>query len=450
MREQRIILEPFELLDILKCTGIVGANMHGHMTVKGHIEKEKEEEYLQILVGDVWASVQLCDENGAMYPLYTGIVTEGRIEVENGLKTLEVVIKTGSFLMDIKKHSRSFQKSGYTYAEILSSLAGSYSNYSFVMEKGRGESVNKFLFQYKETDWEFAKRVAKNCNTVLYPNYVGIGEKFYFGMPIGKSRGKINLTEYICKQTEKGVIFEGTVRDVFDIGDTINFLGKNLYAISRKSEYQRGELYHTYEFAEKEKASEEPLHNDNLIGVSLEAAVTGIRGTNVTISISGDENTTATGSREFPYATVYSSVDGSGWYCMPEKGDNVRLYFPSNDENEAYVANSLHEASEDNSRRVNPNHKSIMNKQGKEILFQPDSILITNNQGMSLELSDSKGISIISDKKITFESSEAIEITSIHENVDLTSSKKISLIQGDTATVLADNLVMRGNKVRLD
>lgn len=131
-------------------------------------------------------------------------------------------------------------------------------------------------------------------------------------------------------------------------------------------------------------------------------------------------------------------------------GDNVRLYFPSNEENEAYVASSLHMTSEDNNQRVNPNHKSIMNKQGKEILFKPDSILITNNNGMSLELSDDEGISIISDKKIIFESKEAIEITSTNENIDLVSSQKISLKQGSTAMTLSDNLVVRGTKVRLD
>ncbi|MBD5480402.1 MAG: hypothetical protein HDR14_14140 [Lachnospiraceae bacterium] len=450
MREQRVILEPFELLDILQCTGMVAANTHGYMAIKGHIGKEKEEGYLKLLSGDVWATVKLCDEDGKVSTLYTGIVTESEIEVDNGLKTLEIVIKTGSFLMDIKKHIRSFQKKSYPYREMLKSFADSYQNYEFIMQKGREESANTFLCQYKETDWEFAKRIAMLCSTVLYPNYIGSGEKYYFGMPVGQNRGKIDLTEYVLKQTQKGVIFEGIIRDVFDIGDIVNFLGKDLYVISRKTEYKQNELYHTYEFSEEEKGTNESIYNDNIIGVSLDATVTGVSGTDVTISISADENKMFSGSRRFPYATIYSSPDGSGWYCMPEEGDNVRLYFPSNEENEAYVACSLHMTSEDNNQRVNPNHKSIMNKQGKEILLKPDSILITNNNGMSLELSDNKGISIISDKKIRFESKEAIEITSTNENVDLVSSQKISLEQGSTAMTLSDNLVVRGTKVRLD
>ena len=91
-----------------------------------------------------------------------------------------------------------------------------------------------------------------------------------------------------------------------------------------------------------------------------------------------------------------------------------------------------------------------MNKQGKEVLLKPDSILITNNSGMSIELSDEEGISIISDKKIVFESEEAIELTSVTDKIDIVAPRKISLVQGNTQMVLSDKFTMRGGKIRLD
>ena len=39
----------------------------------------------------------------------------------------------------------------------------------------------------------------------------------------------------------------------------------------------------------------------------------------------------------FPFSSVSSSSDGSGWYCMPEPGESVRIYFPTAKEAEAYV-----------------------------------------------------------------------------------------------------------------
>lgn len=449
MKEQRVEVEPFALLELLECTGVVCADEHGFMIIKGYINKDREDAYLQLLAGDTWASVKVYDENGNSDILFTGIVTAGEISVQNGVKTLEITIKTGSFLMDIEEHIRSFQHTSSTYSEILKTFEKSYQEYGYIMEEGNGKSINGFLCQYRETDWQFAKRIAKRCNTALYPNYIGSGVKFYFGKPAGINRGKIHLTEYALKQTEKGIAYVGKLRELFDIGDIVNLNGKNLYVIKRITEYQMSELYHTYTLAERME-EEGVIYNDKLTGVSLDAAVTGVEGTNVTVSISKDENKASSGSRWFPYATVYSSPDGSGWYCMPEKGDSVRLYFPSNQEREAYVLSTVHLSAGNSGRRSNPGNKSIMNKQGKEILFRPDSILITNNNGMSLELSDEDGISIISDKKIVFESNEAIEITSVEENIDLVSSEKISLKQGNTRMELSDKMVMRSTKVRLN
>ena len=48
----------------------------------------------------------------------------------------------------------------------------------------------------------------------------------------------------------------------------------------------------------------------------------------VQVSIDKDENEEA-GVRWLPYATVYSTPDGTGWYCMPEGGDSIRLYAPN-------------------------------------------------------------------------------------------------------------------------
>lgn len=449
MKEQRIILEPFSLLDVLECRGEIGANCHGYMVIKGHISKESEKEYLQMLLREIWATVKVCDENGNMGVLFSGIVTEGYIEVENDVRALKIKITTGSFGMDIKEHTRTFQNMGISYETVAISLMKSYSDGEIIVEKGKGQAVGRFLCQYQETDWQFLMRLASCCHTLLYPNYIGKGVKLYFGMPRGKKRGEINVTEYCLMQTEKK-IYRIKARDIFDIGDSVFFCDRQLYVISRKTELEHQELVHTYELMQDEEKVSERFRNDNLTGVSLSATVTKVEGTNVMVSFWQDENKKACGSRWFPYATIYSSQDGTGWYCMPETGDEVRVYFPSCNEEEAYVLNSMHMESNDSGERVNPDHKSFMNKQGKEILLKPDSILITNNNGMSLELSDSDGISIISDKKISFRSEEAIEITSASDRVDIVAPRQIALIQGNTQMVLSENLTMRGAKIRLD
>ena len=449
MKEQRVILEPFELLQVLQCIGMVRENEHGYMIISGYIQQNKEEEYCQLFTQNTWANVRILDEEGNNAILFTGIVTEGEISVINGLKILRIKINTGTYLMDLKKHTRSFQNSKYTYNEIMSSLADSYKEYKYIMCSENEKDIHRFLCQYQETDWQFAKRVASCGGVVLYANYIGMGVKFYFGRPFGVNRGKINLTEYSVKQSETEIMYEVKMRELFEIGDTVEFEGKNLHIARRYTEFAKGELYHIYTLVEYDTENKRTEYNDKLIGISLDAIVEKVEKTSVMVSIKKDENKKS-GTRWFPFATVYSSPDGTGWYCMPEIGDNVRLYFPSNKEDDAYVFSAAHLSSGDSVFRVNPENKSIMNKQGKEILLKPDAILITNNKGMSIELSDKNGISIISDKAITLESQESIEITSVTSNIDMVSPKKISLKQGDTSVELSDKMVMRGTKIRLE
>lgn len=451
MREQTIKTEPFELLDVLQCSGMAGADCHGYMTVKGHINADKEDDYLGILQQpEVWASIKVRDESGVEIILFSGIVTEGAVEVQNGLKTLMFTVRTGSFLMDVEEHIRTFQDKGITYEDVMGTLVKPYPSGGCIMCEGKGKAIGRFLCQYQETDWQFAVRLGSCCGAAIFPNYNGYGPKVYFGLPDGTNQGELILTEYVLNQSAEGVSYSVKLREIFNVGDKVSFLGKPCRVISRRTELEAGELCHTYILAEREMPKRSCVYNDKLAGVSLSASVVDVQTTEVCVSILQDENKSSCGSRRFSYATVYSSIDGTGWYCMPEIGDRVRVYFPSNKEDDSYVLHSEHLESANKEERVNPDYKSFMNKQGKEILFKPDSILVTNNTGMSLELSDEEGVSIVSDKKITIKSDEAIEITSVNGNVDMVASNKIVMDQGGTKMVLSDKMTMRGAKVRLD
>lgn len=450
MREQKILAEPFEFLDILRCESEIHANDHGYMIIRGHIKADKEEEYINLLLQECWASVKACDENGKSADLFSGIVTESNIEVENGLKTLTLLLKTGSYLTDLTEHTRTFQNKEMPYDSVMEKVMESYPSGGRIMCVGNGKSIERFLCQYQETDWEFAKRMASYCNAFLMPNYIGKGEKIYFGLPEGVYRGNVYSTEYRINQTSDGISYTIKLRDIFDIGDIVTFLGIKFQVMSRRTILEAGELYHIYELNESGVLKSEPLYCHKLIGVSLSATVTDVETTYVQISIKEDENRASCGSKWFPFATVYSSSDGTGWYCMPETGDCVRVYFPSDREDDAYVLHSTHMTTQNSEERINPDYKSFMNKQGKEILLKPDSIVLTNNAGMSLEISDEEGISIVSDKKIMIQSKEAVEITSVNDRVDIIAPDRISLNQGKTKMVLSDRLTMRGAKIRLD
>ena len=131
---------------------------------------------------------------------------------------------------------------------------------------------------------------------------------------------------------------------------------------------------------------------------------------------------------------------------MPENGDEVRVVFPDQCEKKAYVVSCVHVT---DAGRKNPNEKSWKNKQQKEILFTPDTLIMRNNNGMSIEISDNEGIKIISDKKIMLQADNDICINS-ESGVQVSASDQMLLNQGGAVIQMSDAIVIGGGKIYMN
>ena len=206
-------------------------------------------------------------------------------------------------------------------------------------------------------------------------------------------------------------------------------------------------MNYTY-FMKSRAALQVPLFwNDKIKGCSLLGNVTNVKNEKVQMVFYDDENQENSGKYWFSFSTVYSSADGSGWYCMPEIGDRVRLYFPASQESKAYVASAYHE--EGSSLRQHPERKFWRNKDGKEIQLSPERIVLTNNDGTYIELSDNDGIEIVSEGSVTIKAKENLHIRSQESSIELSAPKQIYLKQGNTEMNLGGNVSMQGAKIRL-
>ena len=131
---------------------------------------------------------------------------------------------------------------------------------------------------------------------------------------------------------------------------------------------------------------------------------------------------------------------------MPEVGDIVRLYFPTIKERDAYVISAYHE--EGTALRTRPERKSWRNKEGKEIQLSPGYILMTNNDGTYIELSDEEGIQIATDGSISIYANGSLNL-SAGAAIELSASQEVILKQGNTRMDLGGDIVMQGAKVML-
>lgn len=475
MREQNIVIKPFKFTNLLSIEGRLEENKHGELKASMYIQEEDAKEYLELGLKDLWVEVLLLEENKEEEILFCGLLTQLNIYYENTLCKMDIELKTGSYLMDLEIHTRTFQSGGLLYKNLLEVCKDRYDDSNFIMTVGTGESINKFILQYKETDWSFIKRLASHFESVLFPEYKVKGSRYYFGVPnYSKEYEFIEKTYSIKKdfkeygeKTGKGLkgVFEKDYtyyivksREVYRLADIFKVMGNKLYISKIETIFDGSELYHMYYMKSKNGFKVPKDYSINLLGASLEANITNVKSDVVQIEVLEDENKGKCGARWFPYSTVYSTPDGTGWYSMPEINDRVRLYMPTEDEAQAYVISSTHlEVKEKNknkdigdNRRVNPDYKSIMNKQGKEVLFTPNTLLITNNKGMSIEIVDEEGIKIISDKAITIKAKEDITIASATKEIKLVSPENIIALQNETVKQLKDNAYTNGDQIFLN
>ena len=102
-----------------------------------------------------------------------------------------------------------------------------------------------------------------------------------------------------------------------------------------------------------------PQQHKDLAGCSFDGVVSAVKKDKVQVELEQDENKAKAGRRWFDYATPYSTPDGTGWYCMPEAGDKIRLCIPTEDESGAYVVSSVHVESSNGSERKNPDYNLL-------------------------------------------------------------------------------------------
>lgn len=462
MREEKLIVHPYEELRILNYHGIKQINEHARAELKGEIPIGKKEEYARTGRKLTWVQVVAISQE-TEYILFYGIIEQMQFTVSGGTCMMSLTLRSGTSMMDEKERTRSFQNKELTYSELLETCKQGYDHTARIMTAGREQIIDQFIMQYKETDWEFIKRLAGMVHTVIIADCSTEGQKYYFGMPNRRPSIEGNPEEYETQcdiqeywyKKNRGIsvtpsdttsyVWES--REIYELGNWGEIEGQQLYVWKILTTMKGYELYHKYYMKPKPGFQMPVQYHPRLSGVSLLGKVKKVKEEKVQIELFGDENKTEAGACWFPFATVYSSPDGTGWYCMPEIGDTVRLYFPTDREPDAYVASAYHE--EEKAFRKRPECKFWRNKEGMEIRLEPEKITLTNNDGAYIQLSEDDGIEIVSDKTVTIRAKEELDITSANSSIELSAPNKITLRQGDTEMNLGGSLDMRGSNILL-
>ena len=133
---------------------------------------------------------------------------------------------------------------------------------------------------------------------------------------------------------------------------------------------------------------------------------------------------------------------------MPEPGDMVRLTVPETDEGQAFVTSSVH-VETDSADRKDPAHKVLKSRYQKEVRFTPDSIVITNNKGTRIELTDAEGIHIVSAHSVMLEAAGDMTLSSDSGSLMVAGTSSVSLQQKGTSIQLDGGISFIGGELKV-
>lgn len=382
-----------------------------------------------------------------------------------------------------------------TYKSMVKAVISDYSKSDFIDETTNAKAIGTFVMQYDETDWQFLKRMASHFYTSLVAvsslNY----PTFYFGLPKDRNKGKLEVSQYLVKKRmadyqtaseykvpgvseQDYTVYEVVTSKTLEPGDEVSFRSRKLVVGKAVIAIKEGLLTQTYELYPRPGLRLKKEYNEAIIGASIQASVLQVRKDTVRAKLDMDDQEDPSTDYWFPYSTIYASEDNTGWYCMPEQGDSIRIYFPSKKEHQGYAISSVRrsapaaavpakqQATTGKSNAspksgaapksgssagkadlmADPDNKTFRTKYGKEILLAKDRIVISAN-GMSITVSDSQGISIVSNKSVTISAGQDISMSSSTIQIE---AKKIELSGNENTIVLEDKVSIEGSEIKMN
>lgn len=281
---------------------------------------------------------------------------------------------TSSIRLDQEERNRSFQKTKETYLGIMREVAGNVSGSGLSVETGVP------VIQYRETDWEFCRRMAAGAGQVLYADpaspeirlWAGLEEKGgTASFPADRYSVCVDETYYHMKSAGEGkkefLYYRTESWENYEIGESSFYQGQRRYVFEKTAELVGGVLVFGYKLGGKCRFGQKRYANWKMAGVSLRGTVEKREKESVYLKLDIDG---ADGKALHPYPWIPPT--GNVMYCMPQEGTEAYLYFPEAEEESAYAVSEIH-----NSRCpvfADAQSRGLVTEHGKKLRLHADML----------------------------------------------------------------------------
>ncbi|EJL21825.1 DNA/RNA non-specific endonuclease [Brevibacillus sp. BC25] len=463
------LVSPFEIQSLQDVRIVKKVNEHARLFVTAIIPEEKSDRYIEMATSEDTVALNLVENGSLTKTLFKGLVDSVSVNFVRGVYHLELEAVSHTQRMDGQRKMRSFQHKQMTYASLLDEITKDYPGSDYLDHASNGAPLGTIAIQYQETDWQFLKRLASRFGSILVAEAVADTPKFWFGLPEGRTAQLTDASYTISKRlspymetTVNGyaagmsendfLTYEVESGQVLQLGDRVNYQGKELVVAGSATRIDHALLIHTYQLMPEAGIRQNPIRNDDICGAALEGKIIDIQKDTVKIHLDIDPKQPKAEASWFPYATVYSAEGNSGFHCMPQMGDSVKLYFSTPDEEGAMAVSSVRKGGGSTAKTGNPGIKYWGTNFGKELMMGGKELVLTAKESKEgnifIKLHEEDGIEIHSMHPIVFSSEKDIEITS-DTKVEIKAKEAIYLMCSTSSMILDREVDLQAPKIEM-
>ncbi len=294
------------------------------------------------------------NKDGKRKPIFSGVITGLWVRSEGKSFHVKVTAYTHSYLMDIRKRSRSFQDTSMSLGALVSGIVKEYGGQSQILFED--SAIGEIAVQYDETDWHFIKRMLSERHIPLVCSEVRDSICLYMGVAQIPAEPEVLSVENVWKDMDELSYWREAGERLADenfisyrikldnhimLYGEADFRGRGLSVAEAEYITDGSTLYEFVTLRKKTGILQKTIYPMELVGTALEGTILNVKGEKVQIHLKIDDSNPGNDCYCFPFSTPSASSDGSGWYCMPEKGDRVRVYFPSKKTSEVIAISAV-------------------------------------------------------------------------------------------------------------
>ncbi|MEC0235351.1 NlpC/P60 family protein [Paenibacillus kribbensis] len=421
---------PYEIVRLLDFKFTQKVNAHGKVYITALIPDEDHAKYDGLAYAEDVLEVYETDEDQGAVSIFKGIVTNIRIGFKNGVYHMYLEAASFTYLLDQQSKNRSFQNRNWTYYQLFRELVDAYPHGDFIDLRDSDNKLDGFTIQYRESDWEFLKRMASHLQTGLIAEITSVFPRLWLGTSKEQVKGELHGINFTLQKTKSGSRYtyaevEDTKR--FEVGDVVVFQRKHWIIDQIHAEMKQGVMTYDYVLVPEAGIPREVIHNRFIQGASIEGKVIDLdsEGEAVKLHLSVDALQSKAEGCWFSYPTMYTG-DGIGWHCMPELGDHVHLYFPSSNERDAHVIQSLRKRDHKGDEISKPERKLFHTKTQKIARFDDkEAAFSTQKEKILVRLNPASGIHVYSHHDLTFHADTDLVLHG--KKVQMTATRELSL-----------------------